>query len=428
MPSIKAIFEDRKSFDKLNKKFELPVHNSLYTKYYIDTWNIIPFYGKVDTAGIPVIPKQDLLRFCSYGTDTTQIKVLQPVTEYFFSLRFQYEKYYKLGNINKNSPYFKSILAPTAGYLDSNNDYFDILQTIYRNFIDYLTQNKIINSVRTYSDFIEQLLIYTKIQNSYLTRAGYVESYDYSLLHTGLAIEIYKGDIDKEGERSKFFKDINHLSFLELCTRSNMKIDREIPWRIFLDIRTITRIPDPDPKILSFSNKNDVFPRIEDPGYIPDFQEDIQKFFDVYYNKVVPYDENSYVYFEEFVTILQSFYNSFSKTFPNYKKYNVNNCGNSNVLDLKRQDLNEDFVAYDRKKYVDLYLKFRNVELSKVVDNDILENYLNLANQLYSINQSFNKPVKDSVIASIKYYTDAIGTLAYRSPSLYELDEKSKMP
>ena len=35
---------------------------------------------------------------------------------------------------------------------------------------------------------------------------------------------------------------------------------------------------------------------------------------------------------------------------------------------------------------------------------------------------------KQGILSAVKYYTDNIGTLAYRNPSLYELDEQSKMP
>ena len=74
-----------------------------------------------------------------------------------------------------------------------------------------------------------------------------------------------------------------------------MKIDREIPWRIFADIRTKSPADE-----LSFSTviKN----------YIPEYTDNLQLFFDMFYNRVIPYDNTSYAYFEEFVNLFKSFF------------------------------------------------------------------------------------------------------------------------
>ena len=66
-------------------------------------------------------------------------------------------------------------------------------------------------------------------------------------------------------------------------------------------------------------------------------------------------------------------------------------------------------------------------ELDKVVPRNILENQSEIALGLYKETNK-QEDSKTAVITAIKYYTDNIGTLAYRNPSLYELDEKSKMP
>lgn len=425
MGVIAEKFSKRKEYDDSNPIFEYPDLPSLYTKYFIDTWNVIPYYGKVDTLGIPVIPKDNLVRYCTYGSDSKQVQALQPMTSFFFSLRQEYDKYFKSGNINKNSKYLKKDLMPVKGFTNPSVDYFNKIQDLYSGFIDYLRLNNKFNMIENYDSFLNELLIYIKTRNLYLTRAGFVESYDYSLLYTGLTIDLYDETTSNDDERLNFYNDINYEALLELCIRNNLKIDREIPWRIFLDIRTKSS-PDSDKSILSFSNKiPGISPKIED--YIPEFEDKLQLFFDVYYNKVVPCDNNSYAYFSEFVLILQNFYQSFTNSYPIIKKYEVNECGNANVINKNRQILNEDIISYDRSKYANLYLNFRNIELSKVVPEEKLIYHTNVANNIY---KETNKKLgfTDAVISSIKYYTYNIGTLAYRNPSLYELDEKQKMP
>lgn len=411
MGDIKDIFDKQIEYENLNTSFIYPQLPSLYTKYYIDTWNVIPFYGKVDTLGVPVIPKQNLLRYCTYGNDAESYSTLQPVLDFFFPLRKQYESYYKAGAFTKNSKYFLDSLPPKSAYIDSNIDYFNSINSLYINFVDNIVSNNKINYINDFDIFVNELIIYVKSNNKYFTRAGYVESYDYSLLHTGLAIDIYKESPSNEEEKILFFNDTNQDAFLELCIRNNMKIDREIPWRIFLDIRTKGDG--------SFSDKI--------KNYIPNFNNNLQIFFDTYYDRVVPYDKNSYPYFQEFVNILQSFYNSFLNITDSYKTYGVNACGNAKVITNKKNLLVENEINYDREKYLKLYLYFRNAELSKTVPLDKLDMFSELAINLYKIHNTSNSTA-DSIIESVRFYTNNIGTLAYRHPSLYELDSKSKMP
>ncbi len=419
MASIKNIFKNRNAYDQSNPNFDLPELPSLYTKYYIDTWHVSPFYGKVDTLGIPVIPNSTFLRYCTYGSDKVSFLALQPVMDFFLPLREQYEQYYQAGAINKNGKYFKKELLPTRAYLNSDTDYFTKISGLYRNFVDYLLQNNKFNSIKNYDDFLNEFVDYIKFEELYFTRAGFVESYDFSLLSTGLAIEIYSEDTSNDNERQGFFDDINSDAFLELCIRNNMKIDREIPWRLFLDIRSITSKEGQ----LAFTSTIEGESIIKQ--YIPEFDKDIQLFFDIFYNRVVPYDDDSYAYFEEFVTLIQSFYTSFLSSFPTYKTYSISNCGKANVQIIARDLLNENTIVYDAAKYVNLYLQFRNIELGKIVDKEILEQQTLIANQIFKA-ENITKSYKQSTISAIKHYTNNTGTLAYRSPSLFELDEKPK--
>lgn len=422
MGVIVDTFKKRKEYDDANFNFIPPNLPSYYTGYYIDTWSVSPFYGKVDTKGVPVIPRESAIRFCTYGTDKQQVSALQPVLEFFFPMREEYKKFYALGSFNANSLYYKNDIPPIRGHINSNIDYPEKIKNLYENFVDYLLEFKKFNKIKNYDDFLNELLIYIKYKNTYITRAGYVESTDYSTLHTGLAIDIFDGNGSDDNLRLDFFKDLNHDAFLELCVMSNLKIDRQIPWRLIVDIRTKARKQtNPDKLDLNFVSVIKEF--------IPQFDNDLQLFFDTFYYKVVPYDNLSFGYFGEFVAILQSFYISFQTNYQIYKKYLVKDCGKADVTSVKREQLNENLFDYDREKYVNLYLKFRSAELSKVVKEETLKGYTDLSISVYK-SQSKNtlSELQSAIIKSIKLFTENVGTLAYRNPSLYELDEKEKMP
>lgn len=411
MAEIKDKFLKRKEYLDLNNNFEYPKLPSLYTNYYLDSWEVSPFYGKVDTLGIPVMPNLNQIKYCSYAKDKDKVQIIEPFSNFYISFREQYLEYYAIGAINKGSSYFSSDIPPLKGYINGHIEYEQKIKELYSNYIQYLVTNNKLNNIKNYDNFIFELLSYIKSNNLYLTRAGYVESYDYSLLHTGLAVEILKESSSNDEERINFFNDINHDAYLELCIRNNLKIDRQVPWRVYADIRTKSTLGD---KTLNF--------KTEIKNYIPEFEEDIQLFFDTFYTRVVPYDKVSYPYFTEFINILKSFYVSFTRAYPNYVTYNINEC---NKADVQKTLRSKEFPM-DMETYLKLYLQVRNIELYRVVDPMMLELYYNNAIGIFMTKELKYDP--QSVIDSVKYYTDNIGTLAYRNPSLYELDAQPKMP
>jgi hypothetical protein len=410
--SIKEKFSIRKEYKNLNDNFNYPENSSFYTEYYLDSWSLSPFYGKVDTLGIPVIPNASSIKYCSYGSDKTKVLALEPVSNFFFPLREQYLQYYSVGSINKSSQYYGKDIPPLRGYQDGNLGYQQKIKDLYSNFIQYINLYNKSNSIRNFDSFIIELENYIKIKELYFTRAGYVESYDYSLLHTGLAIELYKGISSNDQERISFLSDVNSNAFLELCIRNNLKIDREIPWRVYVDLRTKPK------KIIDSQAFTQLDFKTEIKKYIPEFDSDLQAFFDTYYTRVVPYDPASYPYFTEFVNILKSFYLSFVSSSPQYTEYKISDCGKSKVTKINRENLE----SSNYSNFLKLYLNFRNLELLKIVPEEILQYHTDIAVEIFK-EQNSNMSFQTSVINSVKYYTDKIGTLAYRSKTMYELDK-----
>ena len=249
MGALKDKFNDRKYYDDNIVAISNPKLPSLYTKYFLDSWNIFPLYGKVDTLGIPIIPKRSFIDYCSYAKDKNQVLVTYPAKTFFRSFREQYLDYYSLGAINKNSQFFKEDIIPINGYMEIDLEYSNKLRDLFTNFCIYekinnkanlskLWGTNATNKIKNFENFINEFLNFLSSKEFYFTRAGYVESTDYSLLHTGLSIDIFDGDPNDDDLRKSFALDPNFNAYKELCLRNNLKIDREVPWRIYVDVRT----------------------------------------------------------------------------------------------------------------------------------------------------------------------------------------------
>jgi len=414
MGNIKETFLRRKEFDDKNDLFVSPKPGLVYTKYYLDSWYTSPFYGKVDTLGIPIIPKPGLLRHCTYSKDKIQVRAIQPVLDFVFPLRQQYKEYYALGSMSRNSKYFAKDIPPLKGYINGSLEFVELLKNLYQRFFQYLKSSNKTNSIKSFNDFADELVSFVKNNREYFTRAGYVESVDFSLLHTGLGIEIYNEKTINEDERAGFFEDPNHEPFLELCIRNNLKIDREIPWRVYVDIRT--KPADSGENQLDFETVAANFI----PGILTkeNPEEKLQLFFDTYYDRVIPYDMDSYSYLNEFITTIKSFYSAFIASTSSYKSYLINPCGTANVQDTPRETMTPTGI----EDYIRLYLLFRSAELTGTVEEETLDRARETSIEIFRSNQDTN-PAK-AAIAAIKYFTDNVGTVTYRNQATIEFDSK----
>lgn len=405
--------------------YEDPKLPSLYTKYFIDSWNVLPLYGKVDTLGIPITPRRGLINYCSYSKDSISCSLIQPAVDFYISFRQQYKAYYESGAINRNSSFFKKDLPPIRAHINGDLEYFNKIKEIYNNFTSYqkinnksnfskLWQSNTSARIKNFTDFFNELENYLSFKNLYFTRAGYVESTDFSLMHSGLAVDIYDGDLSNDSVRNNFIDDVNFASFVELCARNNLKIDREIPWRVYIDIRTT-----PNPLNTNIEQTNF---QTKIKQYLPYYKK-LQDFFDFYYAKVIPYDEDSYVYFQEFIDVIDSFYESYIRSFSTFNYLYINQCGNADYKSVKRDKL----PPLMTENYLRMYLRIRNLELKFIIEKQKLQEFTEQSIQIY---KTLEKDIgeKKAVISSVKYYTDNVGTLAYRNPSIYELDEQQKMP
>lgn len=402
----KKIFETRKGLiEKINPDGDF--NKYLSKDYYIDVWYENPFYGKVDTRGYAVIPKEQKLRFASFSTDPKQIQAIDFVAELFKNIKREYESNYKRGNINKKSAFLKDSLSATSGFVTSRSLYLEKLKVIYAKFLDELVNNNLIDKINNYESFLIELKLFLKSKSLYFTRAGFVESYDYSPLYTGLVIDVYNGDLSDTKSIESFYKDINYPAFLELSLKNGFIINKEIPWRLVCDIKK---------KIVAekISELNQTSPI----KFVPsDFDINLQKLFDVYYTRVLPNNEKDFEYFKEFMVVVEGFYNSFIFQFPTFKIVDVDKCGRPNIISQNKIGIKPFKNSNEMYKfYIRLFFEMRQIEIKDNINNETIENLISFSLNKYDKLSGEN--IKKAVCESLAFFNDNVSTLPFRERSI----------
>ena len=283
----------------------------------------------MDTRGFPIILREQRIKFATTGTDLVQVQAVDFVADLFKELKKEYESFYRSGFLNRRSTFFKEKLSAVKGFSTSRETYLLKLKSIYADLITYIQNNQTSNKINDYYSFIATVKNFIFEKDLYLTRAGFVESNDVSPLNTGLMLDIYKGNYSDSSLKEKFYKDVNYPAFLELCLKNGFLINREIPWRIVCDVRQ-KKVAE---KIIELNQNYEIKFTKED------FDKNLQKIFDVYYESVLPIEENYYDYFKEFMTLMETFYLSYIFQIPNYDMITLNDCGNTTVSKFKKQDI-----------------------------------------------------------------------------------------
>lgn len=407
MPNkFKNLFESRKALNEnINPTENLDEY--LFEEFYVDTWYNKPFYGKVDTKGNAVIPREQRLKFATFATDPKQVQALDFVADLFKDVKKEYETNYKRGNLSKRSRFFKEALSPTDGFTTSRSLYLQKLKSIYSLFLDHIINNGLINKINNYSVFLEELKLFIYNNSYYYTRVGFVESREFSPLQTGLILDVYSGNPSDSAIKEEFYKDVNYPAFLELCLKHGFIINKEIPWRVTCDIRQKLVAE----KIESLNKTSKIKISADD------LKNNVQKLFDVYYDRVIPVEEKDYDYFKEFMISVETFYKSFVFQFPTYKRFDINNCGNANTISIKKENIPTFKDSSEMHKfYIKLYFEMRRIEIRDNVNDQNLEYYTSVA--LSRFDDLYKDNFKKATCEAINLFNNSVSTLPYRERSL----------
>jgi len=403
---FKNLFNARKTLNE-NSNPTGKLDDYLFEEYYVDTWYNKPFYGKVDTKGNAVIPREQKLKFATFATDPKQIQAFDFVAELFKDVKREYERNYKQGNLSKRSQFFKETLSPVAGFTTSRPLYLEKLKSIYSLFLDYIVNDGYLNKINNYEIFLEELKIFLFEKDFYFTRAGFIESREFSPLQTGLVLDVYSGNASDSIIKEKFYNDINYSAFLELCLKHGFILNKEIPWRLTCDIRqklVAEKIAEE-----TKTSKLKIIPE--------DLKDNLQKLFDVYYERVIPVEEKDYDYYREFIVALETFYKSFTFQFPTFKKLEFDRCENAKAVNNEKSKITMFSSTSEMHKfYIKLFFEMRKIEIRDNINDQNLEYYTSIA--LSRFDDLYKENTKKAVCEAISIFNNNVSTLPFRERSI----------
>jgi hypothetical protein len=363
-------------------------------------------FGKVDTLGNSIRIQEGFLSFFATKDDKANASCIHFMADAFADCRNDYAFHVKKNNINLASPFFQEKLIVYDGWKKQETLYIENLNSTYFSFVRDLESGgtfqfgnftNILKGVVKFESFVELLLIFIRLNELPLTRAGFFES-KYNPIHTtGLVLEIYKDDAGSDEAREKFISDPNYGLVSELLAKRGLRFDAQVPWRIIANIQSNNLAKYVDPYLKT--------------GY------KIQDIFDNFYYKNFDKATNSTA-FQEFKDYIKRFYNSYKLVFPKQNKFTETKCGIKNIF-VYAEDIpfSEDSKEEDLF-FLDIYYKSRLIEAKLNYKDSVQEFHRQNYRGLYL----YEKDRTVGIQQAIEYINYNIGTLAFRSPSVKEIN------
>ena len=333
-------FKSKEEYDKL---FPVFPKNRVY-----DIWYEKPYYGKVDSAGVVVYPKEQYLKNIDVGGT---FRVINFVADAFSNLqnfvrRAKNKKAFSSGFFGQFSPVSVWDSLPVL-----YDQYFE--KFIFDPFLNHYLANK---TIASFNCFIKEYINYAKLvaPDVSLTQNAFILSNNCTNKISGLIIDLSKTDHDDtETKVKKYLNDLDYSSFIDICCSIRdfgFRINKNAPWQLIADLSNTNMQKYASRYSVNLNNNN---------------------LFDLYYYKATDID---YTNFKSYMWQLYSSYYSVNTT---YSKINVNlkSVEHSSPMfsDFETTRIKElpaempgrktEFIAkYGEKYFLKLYLKIRLIE------------------------------------------------------------------
>lgn len=325
--SLSFLFEINEKKQKLLKDFPIT----------FVTQEKISKYGKYDHKGNPIIPRKE------------------KIVNNFFD--FVEEMFTNLHNYLKFS-YFRGVISNENFSNIQIKKSFQLAEDSYENFLTTMKQailermnnqseiNKSTNekenlnrNVYEFVDFIKSDLVQKNVINNLpLTGISYITSEIVSPLSTCLSLEIDDSDYNDEFYKfNLYYNNADFLFYVNACNQFGFRVDINIPWRLFVDLKS--------PFVIKLLSKKNIF--------------SLDKFFSEYYNLYVQNLNTLMLYFNNIYTEYINLHPTYKETiFKNNNTVSKIRQRNKTLLDLSN---NNDFMLLI-DLYVDMFLKEHSVD------------------------------------------------------------------
>lgn len=404
--SLKTLFEQRDLYEKLYPDYVFrasPIKVSSKMR---------ALYGRVDTMGFSIIPKQD---FISQLLTDEPIFAIDIVKECFDEMVSYWGKLSSLGKLSKNSLTLKEI-KPRSAITSGIASIYDahIEQQIEFFNKQYVRSDGQIRNYAEHERDIRNFSHYLKSKMLPFTLSEFCTSRVLKPTETGLVIDISEEDPSDDATKFRgFIKDPNYDNYTKVAYRFGFKVDRDIPWRIYFDLSS------------DYAGK-----KMAEKGIY-----NLESFFQRYYNRAVDLELSG------IVKKMASMYKSYIDFSPSYQE--IKPCptamdsrsaysnGAAKVKVKDKEVINESILStrYGPSHWLRLYAYFRSVETAKpwtqVQFDNLVEESVNLytyrseRQAVYHLEKSFTDRTRELFQKKPLTNEDAFDTLIYKDRPTY---------
>ena len=201
------------------------------------------FIGRVDGSFNPVFVNQKELD--NFGPGSSTKVGLRVVTEAYKDMKRKYDRDFAQGYINRNAPALTELNVKKA-FINPFDDYKNNLRSRTEDFLSYVKNNRLINTIEDFDSFVNPFLQYVKDTGKQrpITRSMYFLTRRYSPLSTGLAFEVDEAPYSEDQYKiDAYYRQKNFQYFKNLASRYGFVIDKNIPWRLVADLNSPQMTP-----------------------------------------------------------------------------------------------------------------------------------------------------------------------------------------
>lgn len=392
----KSMYENRVAYEEEFPKTVIQFHTGYENS----------LFGKVDTLGNSVRIQEGFLSFFGTKDDKGNPSCIHFMADAFAACRNDYLFQVKKKKINLASPFFQDKLVVYNGWKKQEALYTQNLNSLYLRFVsdiesgalfEFSTFSSILKGVVKFETFVEFLLVFIRLNDLPLTRVGFFESKFNPIHTTGLVLEIYEDDAGSDETREQFISDPNYGLVSELLAKRGLRFDAQVPWRIIANIQS--------------NNLSEYVNPYLKPNY------KIQDIFDKFYYKNFDKALNVSA-FQEFKDYIKTFYESYRLAYPKQNKLTETKCGIKNAFvyaeDIKFKENSKEEDLF----FLDVYYKARLIETRLDFSGSVQEFHRQNYRGFYLYEKDRNIGIQQAV----EYINYNLGTLAFRSPSVKEIN------
>lgn len=379
-------------------------NNRLYYKYitdvlysesgqnYIDLWYDVPFYGKVDTKGLLVMPKVDLMTYSLTEGDLVTFPFFKTALEDFI---------FFLRRATGQGKTRLSILLNNFVLKSSFVDAYSRQEQITTQFTNIFNEELLVRGKRVtdFNRYFCDLVDTIEIANFNFSLFSYFSSSDVNLQSTGLCFQFDNKNHDDDKTKNPYLQDEEFEKYVRTSANFGFRVNKNAPWMIVADIAS-------KPMLVGHKVNRDNR-QVEVPGYlISGFIPDLETFFSENYDRV------AYRSFELFKESVIDGYNRYVNNAIFYYDHGTplintpKSFKNITGVGVVRQDEELIYIKeYNPNKYDDHYFlkKYEKVikfESGKNIKNS---NYLSFKIKFDKM-LNLKKPVDDILDEIEKFY------------------------